>query len=200
MKTNNNFDDYLKLFREEFLPAYSDLVGYLSDKPQEILLEIENTFTHIMQYFNDEIDEAAREDNLAKARNHLIRSCLDCYKMIWTLMKEDLDKIGKDKYKRKFGVNMTEGEFLAKYTKFKSAAQEARRIEMENVGINPLASLERYKEAIEIGKELLGNIDHNKLEEFESFMWRAKTFVTAREFIVGLFSGLLAGLILHFIF
>lgn len=65
-------------------------------------------------------------------------------------MKDDIDKIVADKHKRKFGINMSEPEVLEKYTRFKTAAQEARKVELENVGENPIASMKTYRDAIKI--------------------------------------------------
>ncbi len=40
-----SFDEFLDLYTGEFLPAYSDLVAYLADKPAGMLLDIEATFS-----------------------------------------------------------------------------------------------------------------------------------------------------------
>ena len=39
-----DIDDFFKLYDDEYLPAYSDLVAYISDKPVNMLLDIEPTF------------------------------------------------------------------------------------------------------------------------------------------------------------
>ncbi len=95
---------------------------------------------------------------------------------------------------------MSEPEVLEKYTRFKIAAQEARKVELENVGEDPIASMKTYRDAIKIGKEILGNIDHYKIEEFESIMWRFKTLLTAKEFLIGIITGVIAGIIIKTLF
>ena len=59
---------------------------------------------------------------------------------------------------------MTQDQFLSKYVSFKTKAQNARRLETESVGRDPLRALEDYKEAISIGRELLSSIDPEKVE------------------------------------
>lgn len=34
-----DIDELFELYRNEFLPAYSDLVGYIGDKPRQIFLD-----------------------------------------------------------------------------------------------------------------------------------------------------------------
>ncbi len=196
----DSIDDLFKFYREEFLPAYSDLVGYIADKPTLLLTQIESTFTHIAQYFNPQLNESLKSENLHKAKTHLIRVTLDCYKLLWASMHSDLKKIEKDKYKRKFALNISESEFLSKFLEFKKLAKKARRVEMESIGVDPLASLEYYKKAIEIGNELLESVDHHKLQELESLSKNIKTIITAREFLIGVLTGIISTLIVNQIF
>ncbi len=52
-------DDFIlelfEIYQKKFLPAWADLVAYRADKPAQILIEIENTFAHIMQAYNMEL-------------------------------------------------------------------------------------------------------------------------------------------------
>ena len=76
-----DIDELFEFYREECVPAYSDVVGYLAERPEQFLIEIENSFSHIAQYFNPEMDEEDRASNLLKAKDHLVRVTLDCYKL-----------------------------------------------------------------------------------------------------------------------
>ncbi len=76
-------DEVFEFYRTEFVPAYSDLVGYIGDKPQQIVIELENTFAHLSQYFNPSLDIHGKDKNLEKAHDHLVRVTLDCYKLLW---------------------------------------------------------------------------------------------------------------------
>jgi len=72
-----------KYYREEFIPAYADVVVYLSAKPDETLLEIENIFSHVFQILNPELIDTKKMENIEKAKGHLERATLDCLKIIW---------------------------------------------------------------------------------------------------------------------
>ena len=184
-------EEVFEFYRTEFVPAYSDLVGYIGDKPRQILIELENTFAHISQYFNPELNIQDKNKNLAKAYDHLIRATLDCYKLLWVTMHEQLEDIEKDESKRKLGLNISETEFRTKFQEIKKLAQEARRIEMTSVGLAPIAALNKYKEVVKDGYELIDTIDENKMQEIKSL----KIFVSTKEFIIGIAVGILAGLI-----
>ena len=184
-------EEVFKFYRTEFVPAYSDLVGYISDKPRQIVIELENTFAHISQYFNPELDIQDKDKNLAKAYDHLVRATLDCYKLLWVTLHEQLKAIEDDESIRKLGLNISETEFRSKFQKNKKLAQEARRIEMTSVGLTPIAALDKYKEVVKGGYELIGTIDNDKLQEIKSL----KRFVSTKEFIIGTGVGILAGLI-----
>ncbi len=142
--------DVFKFYREEFVPAYSDLVTFIGEKPEQILVEIENTLSHISQYFNPRISEMDKNKNVEKSYNHLVRATLDCYKLICVMAKREIEKFFTSIGKTNLIWN--------KYLSFVDTFREARKIEMENVGINPLASLEKYKEASKKGGEVLAVI------------------------------------------
>ena len=186
-----DIEEVFEFYRTEFVPAYSDLVGYIGNKPQQLVIELENTFTHTSQYFNPELDIQDRDKNLAKAYDHLVRATLDCYKLLWVTMHEQLKAIEEDKAKRKLGLNISEAGFLTKFQKIKKLAQEARRIEMTSVGLSPMESLDKYKEVVKYSYELIDTIDENKMQEIKSL----KRFVSTKEFMIGTAVGILAGLI-----
>jgi len=186
-------EDVFEFYRTEFVPAYSDLVGYISDKPRQMVIELENTFAHISQYFNPELDTQDKDKNLAKAYDHLVRATLDCYKLLWVTMHEQLKAIEEDESKRKLGLNISEAEFHNKFQKLRKLAQVARRIEMTSVGLTPIAALNKYKEVVKGGYDLIDTIDENKMQEIKSL----KRFVSTKEFIVGIITGLLSGYLLY---
>ena len=188
-----DIEEVFKFYRTEFVPAYSDLVGYLGDKPRQMVIELENTFAHISQYFNPELDIQGKDENLAKAYDHLVRVTLDCYKLLWVTIHEDLRMIEKDESIRKLGLNISEAEFLTEFQKLRKLAQEARGIEMESVGLSPMKSLDKYKEVVKDGYELIDTIDETKMQEIKSL----KRFVFTKEFIVGILAGLISGYLLH---
>ena len=188
-----DIEDVFEFYRTEFVPAYSDLVGYLGDKPRQILIELENTFAHISQYFNPELNTQDKDKNLTKAYDHLVRVTLDCYKLLWVTLHEELEVIEKDKSTRKLGLNISETEFLTKFQKLRKLAQEARGMEMASVGLSPIASLDKYKEVVKDSYELIDTRDEDKIQEIKSL----KRFVSTNEFIIGILAGLISGYLLH---
>lgn len=182
-------------YKDEFIPAYSDLVGYIGDKPQQALIELENVLSHISQYFNPEIDTEKVEINLYKAYDHLHRATLDCYKLLWVNIHEQLKTIDDDESLRKLGLNISEAEFILRLQNIRELAQEARTLEMQSVGLNPMASFDKYKEVVSNGYELIKSVDENKRREIKSL----KRFITTKEFITGIATGTIAGFISGFV-
>lgn len=191
-------DELFEFYRNTFLPAYSDLVGFSVAKPKQVLTELENTLAHLAQYHNPALDNTIKMENLRKANDHLMRVTLDCYKLLWIGMSQELETFYNDEKKRVFALNIPEEEFLKKYNAFKEKAQTARWAELNSVGVKPLAAVESYKEVIVIGKELLNSIDHNKLQKLNRF--RKIVFIkeTGVAFLIGLASGYIANAFWNF--
>lgn len=185
-------NQFFELYRSEFLPAYSDLVSFLVKKPKQVLTEIENTFSHISQHFNPSLDATTREENLTKAYDHIVRATIDCYKLLWVKMKEELDAIYFDDKKRVFALNMKEDEFVRKYQEFRNKAKDARNFEINNIGSKPIEAIQRYKETIAIGYKLLESVDVDKLRKLSFF----KTIITTKECIITIILGIMSGFIL----
>lgn len=191
--------DFIELYENEFKPAYADLVAYTARKPQEILTEQENAFSHLMVYLDENQSQNTRNENLQKAYNHILRATLDCYKALWSEMMFDINEIWKDTTKRlslKIGLD----EFMQKRNKFIEKAQEARKLEIKSIGKNPLAPLKLYKEAVDIGWELMKAIDPQKEKEAESFKVKFFTKERAIDVIVGIIAGILTTIIVQKIF
>ena len=192
-------DELFEFYKKEFIPAYSDLVGYIGDKPQQVLIELENVLSHLSQLFNPEVTPEKKSVNLQKANDHLFRVTLDCYKLLWISLLDQLKRIEGDDSVRKLGLNISEAEFTMKLQKIKKLAQEARSIEMESVGLSPMASIDKYKEVVKSGYELIDKRDNIKISEIKSL----KRFISTKEFLIGIvigvFGGLISGYVLSFI-
>jgi len=189
-----NIDDLFRFYRDECVPAYSDLIGYIADKPAQLPIEFENAFGHVAQFYNPETTPEEKDVNITKAKDHLMRVTLDSYKLLWTKMEEQIAQIQEDDFKRKYCINMTQDQFLSKYVSFKTKAQNARRLETESVGRDPLRALEDYKEAIRIGRELLGSIDPEKVENHRKdnriISLKRSAFELTISFVAGVLSSL----------
>ncbi len=123
----------MNLYNQIFKPAYADLVAYIGDKPVEIIVEIENAFSHLMIYLDVSEPDNVREENLKKAYNHLVRASLDCRKLLWKQVIEDVEEIAKNKDKR-LTLALSEKEFILLKQRLREKSIQARREEIGNVG------------------------------------------------------------------
>jgi len=178
-------------YRDEFLPVYADVVVYLAYKPDAVRMEIENVLSHVAKVFDPKLDDITKNANLEKAKRHLDRAILDCVKITWIELSQYLDQINSDESLRRYCVNMPEHEFVKKYTEYLDLLAKARVTEMTHVGVTPLKSINEYKQAIRLGKELTGHIDNSKVKSFVPF--KNKTNMVS--IIVSFFSGVVASLV-----
>lgn len=161
-------EEFFELYRNEYLPAYSDIVGFTATKPKQILVEIENVFSHFSQYYNPSLDIDIRQKNLEQAHTHLTRITMDCYKLLWVLMNTEINTIYLDSGKQDNAKN-----FSIRYQEFRESAKKARENEM---GGNNLIAIKTYRETVSIGKDLLrGNdgcksTDNIKLKKSDNFI------------------------------
>ncbi len=98
-KIGHLFDFY----RERFIPAYADLVGYVGGKPLQVSNELDNVLSHLAQCYNPNFDDAKKNENVDKALNHLTRVTLDCYKLLWVDINKILVTVAEDS-KRGFSL------------------------------------------------------------------------------------------------
>lgn len=183
---------FFELYRAEFIPVYADVIAFLDDKPDETLYEIEQILSHIDKIFDPKLDEQTRLKNVDKAVGHLERAILDCVKILWIEINRKVDLIYKDASRRKYCVNMSESEFTKKYIKYNKLLSAARRTELESAGISPSKSIPEYKNAIQLGKELLESIDDDKLNNFCLFSHVLMFKSQVAAFILGCAASLLA--------
>lgn len=176
----------------EFLPAYADAVVYLSAKPDETLLEIENILSHVFQILNPEFDDSKKAENIGKAKGHLERATLDCLKIIWGDIGQTLRDINGDDDLRKYCVNMSEAEFKQKVTEYYNLLSEARLIEMRSIGKTHEDTIIAYRRAIRLAKELLDVIDQNKISSFRPFRRIINIKSNIFSFILGVLASLAA--------
>lgn len=188
--------DYVfNFYRNIYVPAYADVVGYIGDKPEQTMIELENTLAHISQFYNPDLQIKDKEENLKKAYSHLTRATLDCYKMLWLEINEEIDKFNDDADSRAFILNVPEEKFIHEYQEFKNKAQNARKKELESIGVDPLESVELYKEAIVLGKNLITYIDGRNQQKFNKF----RQITKMKEYVIGFIIGIAAGLLANYI-
>ena len=135
MPENPDFEEVYTYYSNVFVPAYSDLTGYLLFKPIEVLHSVENVLSHVMQCHNSTIDAVAKRENIKKAHHHLERATLDCYKILFVKLDEKITRVVDDPELRKFCVNTPERDFLSQYFDFKKRIRDIRKKEIANIGI-----------------------------------------------------------------
>jgi hypothetical protein len=144
-------------------------VGYTAGKPEQTIIELENTLAHVAQNFNPDLSSNDKKENLTKAKSHLMRLTLDCHKLLWIVIEEDLKKVYDNPLARILCTNLKSQEVESRYYEVKRLAQEARRIEAKNIGVDPLAAIDSYKQVTSKGLELLENIDNGKFLLYKSY-------------------------------
>lgn len=193
-----NIDELFEFYRDIFIPAYSDAVAFTGKKETQNLIELENSLAHIAQYYNPSLDQKTKDDNLNKAKDHLIRVTLDSYKIVWLEMNRIIEGLYSDDKIRVFATNIPEEEFIKRYKSFKEKAQIARLIELRTVGNSPLDAVGSYKEVISEGKDILGSIDVNKyvkLKKHKKILF-LKEVITA--YLIGVASGMTVNVVWGF--
>ncbi len=150
-----SIDEFIRFYKETHLPIYSDVVGYLGDKPRQILVEIENIFTHYVRWSDASESAENRSENLKRAHNHLVRVTIDCYKILWIEIKNDIVELdGIQQGMADSGVSSV--EFFAKKQEFKQLSMHARSLEMAYIGTKPTECIAVYEAVINLGWDILG--------------------------------------------
>ncbi len=185
--------NYTSFYHNTFKPAYADLVAIIADKPQQIIFEIENSYSHLMVYLSDDsnIPEEIKQSNLNKAFNHLVRATMDCYKILWTEISDFLDNIMEENVTRAFAFNADQALILNTWNKFKKKAQKARQEEMKSIGMDYEKTILLYKEAVDEGRILLDKFDYDKFKEVKKFNF----LNLVKNQWIGFVLGILAGII-----
>ncbi len=184
--------DLAKYYRDEFIPAYADVVVYLSAKPDETLLEIENILSHVFQVLNPELSDKRKTENIEKAKGHLERATLDCLKIIWGSIGELIADINDDGDRKRYCVNLSESDFNRKVTEYNGLLAEARLIEMNSVGKTHDDTIKAYKRAIQLAKELVVAMDEAKMDSFASFRRIINIKSNTLSFVLGVLASLVA--------
>jgi len=184
-------DDVFAFYRGKFQRIYSDLVALTSKKPTQVLIEIENAFTHLS---SAKAHPDVADKNLASAKGHLMRAALDCSKIMWVHQSRVVRRFADDELLKKFCVNCPEDEFVHLLNAANQTAMEARRHEMENVGIDPEKSIDMYYKAASSMTDVIGKCDINKMHDFEKFRFAFWVKHHAVALIIGVIAGLISSL------
>ena len=152
----NVSEDFFLIYKKHLLPIYSDLVVLTVDKPSPILLEIEAAFKHLMKYVMNE----DAETNLKKAKGHVYRASVDCYKLMWEFIYETVTAV--DLHRGAYEGN--EADLLTKLRELFTILSDARLAEEESVGAENEEVLDLWKNAIKIGLDIYGSTNKSLLK------------------------------------
>jgi len=162
-------EGFFEKYRDYFIEVYAELVGLELIKPEQILVEESNILSHLAQFTNKKLSPEERNKNLIKAEDHLIRASLDLQKLLWASLRSHLDNLIVGSPLKLLSFNLPPEEVTNKYKDFINGGRSARKNEMKNIGNDPLAAVEKYKQINSIALELLETVDITKIKiiEFE---------------------------------
>lgn len=153
-----------------------------------------------MQYLSPDLETNVREQNLIKAKGDIERATLDCYKLLWLFVEGDLTSLMGDAEKRVLCVNMAESDLVSKYHEAFAKILDSRHCELQNVGINLIDTIEKYRAAIEVTKENIEKVDRRAIELFEKKKKRKKWLDIGIGIIIGIIGSTLSAPIIAFLF
>lgn len=146
--------DFVSFYYDVYVPAYSEMVGYLGDKPAQVLIEMENLSVHLINFIDPAKTRKQQKNNLEKAYNHLLRVTIDCYKLLWVEMVAHIRTI-QNTPSLMADLAISEVDFNRAVFIFKEESRRARTIEMMHVGTDPARCLDAYSSAIYLAWELV---------------------------------------------
>lgn len=151
--------DLIAYYEDVFVKAYADLVALTADKPAQVLVEIENFNSHLLVVLKNEIilpnqNPEIVSSNLRKAKTHLQRGTLDCYKMLFITINEHVLRFLKDLSLEdvQFALGDDYQKYITRWFEFTEKIQATRRLEVSSTGTDGLEDvIQEYKSAVEVG-------------------------------------------------
>ena len=150
-------DEVIDCYSNLFVDAYADLVSLTADKPSQVLIEIENFNSHLIVFLRKNGTPEEKQDNLKKAKGHLQRGALDCYKLLFVEINNRIRDFVRDLSVEDVAFALGDGhnEKLKKWHDFSQLIREARKKEIKNIGSQQIAdTIATYKNAVDHGFEL----------------------------------------------
>lgn len=166
---DDDLNEIFKIYTDQVLPYTVDIEELDDNFPVFILNEIRDTFTHVSRSYLSSNNDVFF-DNISKAKGHLIRTVLDCYKylcMIYDNKYLDFDRI----YKNVDLSNIDNGDFLRTLCELRGKAVEltrkVRKLEIKAENIEDL--YEDFQNAYEAHRKVYDLItsSYKKLEHFK---------------------------------
>lgn len=127
-----------------------------------------------------------------------MRLTLDCYKLLWVVLEEDLKRVYNNPLSRILCTTVQSYEVDTRYYEIKRLAQEARRLESKNIGVDPLIAINSYKEVTKKSLELLDRFDNSKLSILNSALRMITLKRSIIELLISFIAGILSGAIITY--
>ncbi len=185
--------DVYEFLLGQFKDIYGDVVIVRGEKPSEILFELEAAFTHMAVAHTN---EAVAQRNLNAAMGHLHRAALDSAKILWLTYSNKIEQFFADSDLRQYCINCAEHEFTVLYREALDGGIDARHCELNNVGIDPTESLQKYYDAAVAMKAALDKVDLDKVQHFRRFRLRHWCRQHAIAFGLGIAASIVSGLLI----
>lgn len=204
MASCDDFKELTDYYSNYFIPAYADLVSLTADKPAQVLVEIENFNSHIMAAFRHGSDSSDGKSNISKAKTHLQRATLDCYKLLFVEINNRIREFvtGLSTEDVAFTLGDSYHNDLKAWHVFSQEIRKARKNELSNTGTQKIEdTIEQYNKAVNNGFELYEKIVNSlpKIAHVRKHLfWHSVKAHWPFHAMEILFAGSLAYLVHHF--
>lgn len=169
--------EIVSYYNDIFVPAYAYAVAELGDKPQQLLIEVENCNAHIMQGLSHDEGTAEYTENMKSAKRHLQRGALDSYKLIWVHLVENVERLlkGVDASSEMF-IHSSYYDLYMAYRDFVDEIEPVRRDEHSGVGKSTDDTIAAYKQAVDNAADLLKKVQKElpKIDHLRRYIWKQR--------------------------
>ncbi len=187
MGLEEDFNEFVDYYMEHFVDIFFGLTIYVKKYPRQILFEQSNALSHLMQFWRDKNPDS----NLSKARGHIERATLDTHKLYWARVSKKVNDLVFNSYWKRQTYKTGDGNLFVDWDEFRRLSDEARRHELDNIGMGSKRTPVLYMAASKQGENILGNVDLVRADKLQ------KRAVNSRRF--GITYGVLASFISSFL-
>lgn len=156
MGENSAIEDLIHYYATEFVNAYADAIAYLHKKPSEVLVQIENFNSHLMVALACNASDPKYIENIIKAKGHLRRACLDCYKIVFAEISERIKTYFHGLPQEEVLAIHNIKTLLMSWQNYTDAIRASRKAELECVGSERIDNaIALYRDAVSSGDQLI---------------------------------------------
>lgn len=137
---------YIEHYRTIFKPLLAEVEIKFQSLPAPILNEVRSFNDHISRIYSDELEEVKKFEEIGKAKGHIRRAILDCFKFIDFYYHKEILKIEK-KFKRCDWTTINNGKFYVEYNEKKARAFKSYRLAKKEVNSDFDRIFQLYQDA-----------------------------------------------------